>query len=80
MPETQAQTFKLSVALLTMTRRLFHLSVRLNHTQRTPDLDGEMEEFDTIEIYSCFKCVTACCLQSSESVLEVVLRGTERSE
>ena len=56
MAETQAQTFKLSVPLLTMTRRPFHQSVRLNHTQRTTDLDEEKEELDTIEIYSRFKC------------------------
>lgn len=68
MAETQAQTFKLSVTLLTMTRRPFRQSVRLNQTQITTDLDEEMEELDTNEIYNHFKYVTACCLQASESV------------
>ena len=68
MAETQAQTFKLSVTLLTMTRSPFCQSVRLNHTQRTTDLDEGMEELAATEIYSRFKCVTACCLQASESV------------
>lgn len=48
--------------------------------QRTTDLDEEMEELDTNEIYSHFKCVTACGLQASESVPYVVLRRIEPSE
>lgn len=58
MPETQVSTFKLSVALLTTTRRPFCQSVRLSHPQRTTDLDEKMEECDTAETYSRFKCGT----------------------
>lgn len=59
LPETQEQTFKLSAA-----QKNF-LPVSQIQTERITDLDEKMEKFDIIEIYSCFKSETTCCLQLS---------------